>query len=127
MLFNQRNSLFTENVLEETKKIEILPAQEDTTLEVLEIDISDLGQREWESPVFKDGEEGFSSFGKEVSLETKFTLEDIIYFSTEDEMKEMVEKYDKTELKKAFFELYYLYIKIMKEATEKAKNNKKGN
>lgn len=112
------------DLLDKTEKIEITPL-EDITSEAIDIDISDLQERDWWKYIFKDGEDGFDGFGEEILLETALTLEDIIYFSTENEIKDMVERYNFDQLKQAFFELYYLYVKMTKEASEKAKITRK--
>lgn len=126
MLFRKLDFLSTTvgDLLDKTEKIYIA-APEDVTSEVIEIDISDLQERDWWKYVFKDGEDGFDCFGEEILLETELTLEDVIYFSTENEIKDMIERYNLEQLKQTFFELYYLYVKMTKEASEKAKITRK--
>ena len=109
------------DLLEQTQKIEITPIQVEQTIvdTFVEIDVSDLDDKDWWKTIFDENEDGFDSFGDAIYLETELTLEDVLYFSTEEEVKDFVYRLKKQQLRDAFMELYAMHLKILKQAREK--------
>lgn len=114
------------DLLEKTEKVEIKSLiEKEDTIEAVDIDVSNFDEGNWWKDLF-DEEDGFDSYGSIMYLETQLTFEDILYFSTEEEIKQLINRYDRQQLKEAFFELYLLYNKIVKNAVERAKLLEKG-
>lgn len=113
------------DLIDKTEEIKITPLKvEEQTMEAIDIDVSDFDESNWWKELFEE-DDGFDGYGSIMYLETELSFEDILYFSTEQEIKDLVAKYDYKQLKDAFFEIYYLYVKMIKETKEKAKMARK--
>lgn len=114
------------SLIDKTEEIDIKPLNlEENTVEAVDIDLSDFDEENWWKSLFEQEDDGLDGLGNVVYLETDLSFEDILYFSTEQEIKDLVSRYNMGQLKQAFFELYDLYMNMCKSAKENASTLRK--